>query len=252
MRWWSTGQVTDREVKQLLDELAADEDAAAARIAVCRLVPNFLRTVGERLWVAGYIIGDGRVKGTSPFGYGNDALVGIAAVAQIGAELGTGAVALLDAGNVYAAMALVRRLVEVQYVADAFADDHEIAGDWMRADGSRRRSYWQPDQVRKRADGKFLPRDYWQHCDLGGHPTREGLPMLPALSARIPTAYWWTDLAGHLVPIWRAVITAGTSHVGEGTAWIGEQGDLIHAIAHWDNVDRFKTAMANLDELGRL
>jgi hypothetical protein len=149
-------------------------------------------------------------------------------------------------------MALVRQLVEVQYLADAFAADHEIAGDWMRADGNRRRSYWQPDQVRKRADGKFLPMDYWRHCDLGGHPTREGLPMLPALSDRIPTAYWWTDLAGHLVAIWRAVVTAGAKHLGEGTDWIGEQADLDQAIAHWDNVDRFKTAIAHLDELRRL
>lgn len=243
----------DRDVPDLLEQLAADEDGTAARTAVCRSVSSRLRGAGERLWVAGYIIGDGRIAGTSPFGFGNDALVGIAAVAQIGGELGAGAVSLLDAENTYAAMALVRQLVEVQYLADAFAEDHEIAADWMRADGERRRSYWQPDQVRKRAGGKFLPMDYWRHCDLGGHPTRDGLPLLPAHGRRLPNAYWWADLAGHLVSIWRAVADAAERHVGQGTDWIDADGIVVdEAIDQWHRTDRFSAAIRDLDEVRRM
>jgi phage/plasmid primase-like uncharacterized protein len=48
-------------------------------------------------------------------------VVGVATVAQISGELGAGAVALLEAGNNYAAAALIRQLVEVEYLASAFA-----------------------------------------------------------------------------------------------------------------------------------
>jgi hypothetical protein len=152
-----------------------------------------------------YIIGPDRVSGDSPFRFGDDRAVGVATVAQIGGELATGAVDLLNATNRYAACALVRQLVEVEYLATAFAEEHEIAAVWLRADRDERLKFWSPARLRQRAKGRFLNADYWNHCELGGHPATAGMRLLPGHEG-MHMAYLWTDLAGHLAGIWRAVV----------------------------------------------
>lgn len=83
---------------------------------VTALGPAF-RSAGTLLWVAGNLIGPDRVNKASPFGNGSDAVVGLAIVTQTAGELCSGAVSLLNEGNTYAAAALLRQLVEVEYLA---------------------------------------------------------------------------------------------------------------------------------------
>jgi hypothetical protein len=77
-----------------------------------------------------------------------------------------------------------------------------------------------PDEIRKefspkamRAVGGFSNREYWQHCDMGGHPAPSGRPLLRFNLAANPSddeflsASVWGDLAQHLRRLWRAVDT---------------------------------------------
>ena len=121
---WRVGE--DAELRTLLEELADDADASANRVVVCETIANGLVRLGHVLWVAGYLIGPGRVSGASPFRFGDDRAVGVATVSQIGGELARAAVDLLRANNRYAACALIRQLVEVEYLAAAFAEEHDI------------------------------------------------------------------------------------------------------------------------------
>jgi hypothetical protein len=64
-------------------------------------------------------------------------------------------------------------------LAAAFAEEHEIAGEWLRASREERIRFWSPTRLRERAGGRFLKTDYWHHCEMGGHPATRGMSLLP-------------------------------------------------------------------------
>lgn len=72
------------ELRELLQTLGQDATASAARIALCEAVAAGLAHAGQLLWVVGSIVGPHGVSGESPHGFGDDRIVGLATVAQIG------------------------------------------------------------------------------------------------------------------------------------------------------------------------
>lgn len=232
------------ETERLLDRLSRDPVAAAARLFACDTISAALSRLGDLLWVGGSIIGPDRANGSSPLGFGKDAVVGLASVTQIGGELSRGAVDLLKVGNLYAASAIVRQLVEVEYLAYAFASEPEIAAEWLRADRATRLAFWSPSAVRRRADGAFPAADYWGHCDLGGHPTTDGRRLLPDHTA-VNVTYLWVDLTGHLVGLWTSARTAAEHEYG---AVVGdwELPDVRSAIASWHETDGLREVLGDL------
>jgi hypothetical protein len=243
--------MTERvEVAQLLNDLAADEQSSALRAEVCRTIGKGLARLGDLLWVGGYLIGPDRVAGASPYDFGDDRVVGLATVAQIGGELATGAADLLASGNLYSAACLARQLVEVEYLASAFGENDEIAADWLRADREERRTFWSPKRLRERADGRFLSKDYWSHCDRGGHPSVEGMQLLPDHNT-MPAAYLWADLASHLVGIWHGIKRATEQLTGLPNEHDPTMPDVDSAIEAWREGDGFSAALRDLDTIRR-
>lgn len=226
----------DDRIRHRLDEHSGDADMAACRTAVCDRIGQALTHVGHLLWIGGYMIGPHRVSSESPWSYGDDRIVGVATVAQVGGELATGSAMLLRAGNLYGAAALVRQVVEVQYLAHAFAEDHEVAADWLRADRKKRLSFWSPSQLRRRAGGRFLESDYWHHCELGGHPTTRGMALLPGHNGLKATGLW-VDLAGHLASIWTHVTASAERSLGTPIPTEWQVSDVYSAIEHWASTD---------------
>ncbi len=164
---------------------------------------------GHTLWHAGYIVGPDRANGASPFEYGSDAVVGIATALQIGGQLVEGAVTLLTAGNRYAAMALIRQLVEVEYVGWAFAEDQQRTGDtWLRSSDDERRKMWQPRHLRESSAGRFRGSDYGSHCELGGHPTPKARQLLPDHSDELHEGWIWFELCRHGNSAWDYLASA--------------------------------------------
>lgn len=243
--------MTERaEIKRMLDELGDDPAASAGRTLVCETIARALSRLGHVLWVTGYLIGSDRVSGASPFRFGDDRAVGVAIVAQMGGELASGAVSLLKATNQYAAAALTRQLVEVEYLACAFADQHDIAAEWLRADREERLKFWSPARLRERADSRFLKTDYWHHCEMGGHPATPGMQLLPG-HVTMHIAYLWTDLAWHLVGIWNAVIESTERLLGRAPPAEWELPDVEGAIDQWHETDGLSAAMRDLDAIFR-
>jgi hypothetical protein len=248
---WLSELLDEPGVREKLDELANDPDAVASRIAVCDSIAAALSRLGQLLWVSGYVIGPDRVEGTSPWGFGDDRVVGVGVVAQIGGELASGAAALLKDGNRYGSAALTRQLLEVEYLAHAFAEDHEAARDWLRADRNERRSFWAPGALRKRAGDTFLPSDYWDHCDVGGHPSRSSTKLLPDHQG-LAAEGLWVDLAVHLVSLWRTTLRAAERAHGNPapTEW-DDGGQVDAAIKRWRQVDAYAAAMHDLVRIRR-
>jgi hypothetical protein len=236
----------DAEVRKRLEELADDATASANRVDVCDTIATGLVRLGHVLWVGGYLVGPDRATGASPFRFGDDRAVGVATIVQIGGELASAAAALLRATNRYAASALIRQLVEVEYLAAAFAEEHEIASEWLRASREERIKFWSPARLRERAGGRFLNTDYWRHCEMGGHPATPGMSLLPGHANRVHTGFLWVDLAGHLVGIWRAIIQS-TERFLEGPVpkdW--ELPDVQAAIDEWLRTDGLYAALLDL------
>jgi hypothetical protein len=201
------------------------------------------------LWVSGALIGPDRVEGASPWDFGDDGVVGVAVVAQTGGELASGAIALLKDGNRYASAALTRQLLEVEYLAHAFAEDHEAAREWLRTDRERRLEFWSPKKLRKRAGGVFLPKDYGHHCEIGGHPSPRGMTLLPNHQGVAPEALW-IDLAMHLVSAWGLVLRAAEWVLGQAAAEEWERVAQVSAVVeHWRQTDGYAAAMRDLREM---
>jgi len=231
----------DRSEWQAIAQTAGlDPDAADSRRQVCVALATTLAKAGDSLWVVGSIFGSDRVSGASPFQFGSDAVVGLATVTQIGGELCSGIISLLDLDNRYAAMALLRQLVEVEYLAWAFAEDNEEAANWLRSDKEARRRMWQPRHLRERSGDRFRGKDYQMHCELGGHPTPEGRPLLPD-HERMSSFWWWYELAVHGVSVWEYVTAASAlADYSTHTDSAARKSGLDLKIKRWRETDRLK------------
>lgn len=194
----------------MLSEAEKDTAAADRRADLCRALAKAFREAGDLLWIGGYLLGPDRVSKSSPFDFGDDAAVGLATVIQIAGELMSGAVVMLEQENLYAAAALIRQLVEVEYLTWAFAEDHEQAEAWLRSSREERLKFWQPRDLRRRSGDRFRSTDYAQHCERGGHPTPEALVLLPDHGRRDSAMLWWFDLAIHSTSTWDYVNAAAT------------------------------------------
>lgn len=239
------GQTDREEIQRLLRELAEDSGAKQAREVACRAIAGALKVIGLDLWVLGYAVGPDRIVGASPFSFGSDRTVGVAIIAQMGGELAQGAIDLLDDRSLYAASALTRQIVEVEYLAFAFAEQHQVAADWLRSNRKERLDYWSPAKLRKRAGGRFLPTDYWHHCEMGGHPTNRGMRLLPGHS-RLGISWLWVDLVGHLDGVWKHIVTCAERELQDAIPTRWNIGEVTALVREWLAADGFFAAVQDL------
>lgn len=195
-------------MKTIIVEAGEDPKGRKVRVVLSEELACAFTKVGEYLSMAGSVIGPDRADGTSPFGFGSDATVGLGTVVQIAGELSSGIICLLEQGNRYAAAALLRQLVEVEYLTWAFAEDENEAMNWLRSDREERLRLWQPGHVRKRAEGRFRGSDYALHCEAGGHPTPEGNRLLRSTDQKEPDFFAWNELLFHGLSAWDYTLAA--------------------------------------------
>ena len=143
-----------------------------------RKLGEALVDVGQLLHISGKLIGPGRVDGSSKRGNGDDEAVAVGALLQVGGELTLGAVHLFASGQNYAGAALVRQLVEVEYLMWAFAADPKDAKKWLDSTPAERQKFFRPVVLRRRSGGRFLEKDYGHHCEMGGHPVPRSMTLL--------------------------------------------------------------------------
>jgi hypothetical protein len=196
-----------------------DPEAAALRERVLdQLIEGFKR-VGEVLRTAGTLFGAGRNAGGTK---GDDRLVGMGYIASTAAELLRGVSLLLREGNVYGAAALVRQLVELEYLAWAFAEDHDEAASWLLSTREDRLARWQPRHIRQRSADRFRGKDYGSHCERGGHPTPIGCRGLISGDQDVNIAGQNLEAVLHGSSAWRYLIAA-TDLLAASNNWKPEE-----------------------------
>lgn len=112
---------------------ALAEDQVEARMALSKFTASTFTEVGNVLYLIGHVIGSDRNDNLSPFGHGNDETVGVSLLLRIGGELISGAADLIGSQRTYAGSALIRQLVELEYLAWAFDSKKAEATRWLRS-----------------------------------------------------------------------------------------------------------------------
>lgn len=183
-----------------IQQAAVDPAGIAARTDYAKFTAKTFKRLGERLFVCGHILGPDRRDGISPFGHGDDAVVAVSMLLRIASEIVSGCADLVGSGRHYAGAALVRQLVEVEYLAWAFEKNDEECRRWLRSTREERHSFFTPAKLRKAADGHFRSADYSFHCELGGHPVPGSWRLLN--NAEAIGQLMLSDCLGHSTHIW--------------------------------------------------
>ena len=197
-----------------------DEDLIQLRVEYSRVVAEELLNVAAWFGIDS-LIGAGDLPHTSGPSVRQDpdrcaAFRGASAVVEMASELAAAAVAMLDAERRYAAAALVRQLIETEYLLRAFVADLDRAAEWYRSTPSEIRKAFMPKTMRPL--GGFSDHEYWTHSDQGGHPSPHGRHLLrfgvhgPLEGDAFITASMWGDLAQHLRRVWHAVHELLSAH----------------------------------------
>jgi hypothetical protein len=185
-----------------VEEAIADEETQRTRAGLCDRLNDALNDYGLKLFVAGNAIGGGPTKTQDPDLKDTlERTLGLACVVQIGGELGVACVKLLETDQFYASFALVRQLVECEYLCRAFAQDQAEARKWLNTTRAERLKFWSPKHMRKRSEGEFRDKDYAVHCEVAGHPTPRAFGLLRA-SRTMRGNLIWLELTVHLSNIW--------------------------------------------------
>jgi len=126
--------------------------------------------------------------------------VAVSLLLRVAGPLVSASADLFTDGRHYAAAALLRQLVEVEYLAWAFDARDSDAERWLRSTAEERRDFFAPAKLRKAAQGKFRSQDYGHHCEMGGHPVPSSAILLNG--DEINCQLLLSDLLGHTGRIW--------------------------------------------------
>ena len=217
--------MSDDELRREVERWAADERPHPARVTACRAVAAGLGQAGQTLNVGGYVFRD-------------EAMRGLGVVVEMGAELAAGAVQLLDQELWYAGGSLLRQLIEVEYLTWRFAEDRAAAATWLASTPSEIRKQFSPEAMRRASAGHFQDREYWQHCDIGGHPAPKGRLLLQDHGSPLGSQRWlWADLAGHLARLWAHLLVA--LDAGGDAALVNDatRQEVAQAVSEWRAAD---------------
>jgi hypothetical protein len=179
---------------------ASDKDLAKVRRELASYTADTFSQAGRELHELGHIFGPDRASGASPQGHGSDEVVAVALLLRICAELVSSFALLFQSGRQYGAAALLRQIVEIEYLAWAFQTRDKDAERWLRSTREERQSFFAPAKLRQAAKGKFRGQDYGHHCELGGHPV-PGSSILLSDNQQLAQLLV-ADLLGHTGRIW--------------------------------------------------
>lgn len=229
-------QNRDAYEKELLNP-----SAQQARHEACRICANRIQKCGDLLWAFGMA--------------DNSRRRALATILQMGGSLAKGSIAMLEAGNWYAAAALSRQLVEVEYLVWLFGFDSNEAEAWLSVTQEDLRHMYNPSAMRKRSKGRFRDQEYWSHCEIGGHPNPKAAFLLPDRplpndKPPLPTPEWmWADLGQHLERLWMFTDIAAQSLGFEGANVVeNARSEVESALQHWHEQDACAARLSSFPE----
>lgn len=175
----------------------------------------------------------------------------VSTVLSMSAELAEAAVTMAARRRSYAVAAVIRQLIECEYLLTLFDQDLDHATTWIRSTPAEIRQTFSPAKMRKRT-GNFSSEEYWKHCDAGGHPAPKGARLLEHFD---PAREVWplafaeliVDLGLHLQRVWQAVDRVLSAHHVRYTTVRAEQRQTANdAWAVWRATDPLVATISTL------
>ena len=220
---------------KLAEESSADKEQTRVRQNLAHYTASTFTRVGNELHVVGHLFGADRVNGVSPGKNGSDEIVAVSLLLRIAGQLTSASADLFADGRHYAAAALLRQMVEIEYLAWAFQTRNKDAERWLRSTVEERRTFFTPAKLRQAANGKFRGQDYGHHCELGGHPVPKSAILLQGREDLCQLML--SDLLGHTGRIWDHLLDWSA-----GDPWRvpihRKRKAMYERYQHWKKVDR--------------
>jgi hypothetical protein len=160
-------------------------------------------------------------------------------VGQMSAELIGASAELFQMERWYPGAALVRQIVEIEYILYLFANDPSEADRWLSLSPVEAKNYFMPAKMRERSGGVFNADEYSAHCRFGGHPRKYGVALLSDWMVvadgkndeeTIPVSVWM-DLSEHAIRSWRYFID-GIRKISPSNFYANEIDEVESAIGH--------------------
>lgn len=220
--------------RKAISAAALDDSQIKIRTSLAKFTSEQFDQVGTVLNLAGHIIGPDRTTGASPFGHGSDEVVAIALLLRIASQLLSASTDLFSDGRPYAAAALLRQMVEIEYLAWAFETRDRDAERWLRSDEQQRQDFFKPSKPRKAAQGRFRSKDYGYHCELGGHPVPTATILFDDDGTNAQLLL--SDLLGHAGRIWDHLV--GWARPRNEAVILERVPEMLSRFNKWKSKDR--------------
>jgi len=214
---------------------AEDEIVVQHRHELALFTSKAFSTAGKLLHVGGHIVGSDRVTQSSPFGHGSDETVAISVLLRIASELVSASSDLFSDGRHYAAAALLRQLVEIEYLAWAFETRDKEGEKWLRSSKQERQTFFSPAKLRNASDGRFRGKDYGYHCELGGHPVPGSTVLFK--NDKAISQLLLSDLLGHTGRIWDHIAAWAKDGI-YGPELLDLNNEMAARYNAWKSVDK--------------
>jgi hypothetical protein len=207
-------------------EAAENEQILRARLAVLDSASVAFTRLADLLHTSGWIGRDRKE-------------LAAALLIRLASELAGGISLLIQNSHLYAAGALLRQLIEIEYIMYLGYADPTNLQSWYEADAAELRKIFSPQQMRKRTDGLFRDKEYWFHCEIGGHPhpTRSRLLLSSYTTPVPPIAFLLPDTVQHLRRLWTSVKLLLPKLNIEEIALNAPGQRLSEAIARWESIE---------------
>ena len=224
----------NRPIRERIEAGVGDAALIALRLDLARFAAETLGKCGQELHLMGHIVGPDRKAGLSPFKHGSDEAVAVSTLLRIASQLVSASADLFHDGRCYAAAALLRQIVEIEYLAWAFETRNGDGERWLRSNKQQRKQIFTPRNLRNASDGKFRDQDYDYHCEFGGHP----VPASGLLLAGGPevSQLLMSDLLGHVGRIWDHFVEWAREN-SHGTPLLDRAGGMSGRSAVWKQAD---------------
>ena len=244
------GRRPSPEAMEVYRDALLDEDLRRMREQFCRAASASLGSIANWLGFDSWLgAGDlGRPSSeASPADPNHSRFVAFrasAVVIEMASELTVVAITALDGGLRYGAAAVIRQLIETEYLLAAFTAEFESAERWALSSPEDIRRSFSPKTMRQ--VGGFSNEEYWRHCDAGGHPSPTGRFLLrfgdPLVDEDLLTSSVWGDLAQHLRRLWHRVDTLlAAEHARYESVRSSDRRRVAEAEAPWIERDPLAT-----------
>jgi hypothetical protein len=226
-----------------------DEAHMAARMRyvseILALIINVEDFLAIDSWLGGGKVSD--IRRREEFGQAFSEFRAVATVASMSAELAEAAVDMAKKGRYYAVGAVIRQLIECEYLLTLFNDDTGHARRWRESTPDEVRQSFRPERMRRLTG--FADQEYWSHCSTGGHPAPAGARLLEKLdparqSWPVSAAELLIDLGLHLRRIWKALDALLMKHHARyGRVRAGERRQAEEVWSQWRKADPVAAAL---------